>query len=208
MRYTGECQNFGDRLDFVLGLGMALRKDLEDQIAAKLVSLSNEDAQRIAEDYVRIQYPVRFPYFGFRAFSPEGKSRSGWPDASSVGADGKIEGVEATHTASRAGIVKHLEEYLEKAKALRPDQLAGFLHVSVSPKASFLPDEIKDWTDKFVEAGFARDRVELVFGQGLVEILPRPEFAEPVSKFSAFRICHPISVSSAPRLGLTRGVWG
>lgn len=156
---------------------MALRKDLEDQIAAKLVSLSNEDAQRIAEDYVRIRYPERFPYFGFRAFSPEGKSRSGWPDASSIGTDGKIDGVEATHTASRAGVVKHLEEYLEKAKALKAGQLAGFLHVSVSPKASFVPDEIKDWTDKFVEAGFARDRVELVFGQGLVEILTGPEFA-------------------------------
>jgi len=182
VRYTDKCNALGDCFDLyaatvVLGWGIVLRKDLEDQIAAKLVSLSNEDAQRVAEDYVRIQYPKRFPYFGFRAFSPEGKSRSGWPDASSIGADGKIEGVEATHTASRAGVLKHLEDYLAKAKALKPGQLAGFLHVSVSPKASFLPDEIKDWTEKFVEAGFARDRVELVFGQGLVEILTRPEFA-------------------------------
>lgn len=156
---------------------MALRKDLEDQIAAKLASLSNEDAQRIAEDYVRIRYPDRFPYFGFRAFSPEGKSRSGWPDASSIGADGRIEGVEATHTASRAGVVKHLEEYLDKAKALELGQLGGFIHVSVSPKASFPPEEIKSWTDKFVAAGFARDKVELVFGQSLVLALTGPEFA-------------------------------
>lgn len=160
-----------------MGSSLALRKDIEDQIAAKLVSLSNEDAQRIAEDYARIRYPERFPYLGFRALSPEGKSRSGWPDASSLAADGKIEGVEATHTAKRAGVLKHLKEYLEKAKALKPDQLGGFLHVSVSPKASFRPDEIKYWTDKFVEAGFARDRVELVFGQGLVSILTGPEFA-------------------------------
>ena len=155
-----------------------LRKDLEDQISAKLASLSNEDAQRIAEEYVRIRYPERFPYFGFRAFSPEGKSRPGWPDAFSVGINGKFEGVEATHTANRSGVVAHLEEYLAKAGELRADQLGGFVHISVSPKAAFEPQEIKDWTSKFVEAGFKADRVELVFGQTLVNTLTRPEFAQ------------------------------
>ena len=154
-----------------------LRKDLEDQISAKLVSLSNEDAQRVAEEYVRILYPSRFPFFAFRAFSPEGKSRSGWPDAAYVGADGKIEGVEATHTANRSGVVAHLEEYLAKAGELGADQLGGFVHISVSPKAAFEPQEIKNWTNKFVEAGFKADRVELVFGQTLVNTLTRPEFA-------------------------------
>ncbi|MCM2477849.1 hypothetical protein HGO38_30860 [Rhizobium sp. CG5] len=154
-----------------------LRKDLEYELTAKLSSLSNEDAQRIAEDFVRIRHPERFPYFAFRAFSPQGKSRPGWPDAFSVGSDGRYEGVEATHVASHSGVINHLNEYLEKATALRADQLAGFLHVSISPKVSFRPHEIREWTEKFVAAGFRRDRVELVFGQGLVEILTRPEFA-------------------------------
>jgi hypothetical protein len=154
-----------------------IRKDLEDKISAKLTSLSNEDAQRVAEEYVRVLYPARFPFFAFRAFSPEGKSRSGWPDAAYVGVDGKIEGVEATHTASRSGVVDHLDDYLAKARELGADQLGGFVHISVSPKASFKPQEIKDWAGKFVEAGFNADRVELVFGQTLVNTLTRPEFA-------------------------------
>ncbi len=160
-----------------LGLAMLTRTDLENQVMGKLASLSNEDAQRIAEDYVQIRYPKLFPQFGFRALSPEGKSRPGWPDGSAVGPDGKIYGVEATHTANRKRVAKHLEEYLEKARALGSSQLGGFIHVSVSPKASFSPTEIKIWQDKFVEAGFARDKVELVFGTGLSLALTQPEFA-------------------------------
>ena len=95
----------------------------------------------------------------------------------SVGIDGKFEGVEATHTASRAGVKDHLSQYLEKARELGTDQLGGFVHVSVSPKAAFDPEEIRDWTEKFVEAGFQRDRVKLMFGQGLVRELTEPEFA-------------------------------
>ena len=154
-----------------------LRKDLEDQIAAKLLSLSNEDAQRISEEFVRIRFPDRFPYFSFRAYSPEGKSRSGWPDAAYVDSVGKIEGVEATHTASRAGVIEHLNGYLEKSKELGADRLRGFVHVSVSPRAAFTPQEIEVWTNRFIEAGFKAEKIQLIFGQGLVEILTRPEFA-------------------------------
>ncbi|WP_444461480.1 hypothetical protein [Rhodobacter capsulatus] len=153
-----------------------LRKELEDTISAKLVSLSNENAQRIAEEFVRIRYPDRFPYFAFRAFSPEGKSRPGWPDAALIRPDGRIDGVEATHTADRAGVSAHLLEYISKAAKLDPGKLASFIHVSVSPKVAFSPDEIADWTNKFVAAGFAPDTVKLLFGQTLVHDLCGPEF--------------------------------
>ncbi len=60
---------------------MTPRSRLEAEITDKLSRLSAEDMQRVAEDYARIRHPERFPRFDFRAFSPEGKSRPGWPDA-------------------------------------------------------------------------------------------------------------------------------
>jgi hypothetical protein len=74
---------------------MTRRSRLEASIATALSHLSEADMQRVAEDYARIRYPHRFPRFDFRAFSAEGKSRSGWPDAW-VDNDGRLDGVEAT----------------------------------------------------------------------------------------------------------------
>lgn len=154
-----------------------LRKDLENKIRDNLISLSDEDAQRLCEEFVHIVYPDFYPYFVFRALSPEGKTRSGWPDALSKGIDGKYHGVEATHTSSRSGIENHLLEYCKKVSELRRAEIGRFIHISVSPKVSFSQDKISYWTEKFIQAGIQRDNISLIFGQGLVEMLTRPEFA-------------------------------
>lgn len=156
---------------------MSERSSLETQISTKLMSLSAENMQRVAEDYARVRYPDRFPRFDFRALSPEGKSRGGWPDAWIEQRDGKIDGVEATNTKDKSGVDKHLNKYLSKAKDSRPP-LTGFIHVSGNPAAQFTVSEIAAWKERFInEARIDPARLDLVFGGGLVEILTRPEFA-------------------------------
>ena len=156
---------------------MTARSRIETSIAAELTRLSDEDMQRVAEDYARIRYPDRFPRFDFRAFSPEGKSRWGWPDAWVDLGDGQLDGVEATNTKDRSGVRRHLEDYLAKAREREP-KLSGFIHVSGNPAVQLSDEDVTRWLNRFVdEAGIAPDRLDLVFGGGLVEVLARPEFA-------------------------------
>lgn len=155
---------------------MTTRSRLEAQIIDALAHLSAEDMQRVAEDYARIRYPARFPRFDFRAFSREGKSRPGWPDAwISVG--GRVDGVEATGDKAKAGVEGHLREDLEKAGNFDPP-LAGLIIVSGCPTVTLSADEIAAWRRRFItEAGVDEKGLDLVFGGGLVAELARPEFA-------------------------------
>lgn len=155
---------------------MTTRSRLETEIAARLARLSGEGMQRVAEDYARIRYPERFPRFDFRAFSVEGKSRSGWPDAW-VDAGGRVDGVEATCAKDKSAVEKHLEEYLTRAREREP-RLGGFIHLSGHPAVQLTQAEVTAWRQSFIDhAGIDPDRLELVFGGGLVEVLARPEFA-------------------------------
>src|SRR5258707_975753 len=155
---------------------MTTRRQLEGSIATVLARLSEDDMQRVAEDYARIRYPKRFPRFDFRALSPEGKSRGGWPDAW-IDADGQLDGVEATCAKQKKKVEKHLEYYLTKARERKP-KLAGFLHISGHPTVQMNHDDVTKWRKRFIdEAGIDPDRLELVFGGGLIEALAGPEFA-------------------------------
>ena len=152
------------------------RKDLEAKIAQALVTLSAEEMQRLAEDYVRIRFPDRFPYFDFRALSFEGKSRGGWPDAYVVldPLDGRVDGVEATTRKEKSGILKHLEEDLGKTQDKDP-KLTGFVFVSNQPSIQPDDDELNKWRQRFMsEAGLKPDSVDLVFGGRLVQELAGP----------------------------------
>ncbi len=148
---------------------MTTRSRLEAEITDRLSRLS-------AEDYARIRHPERFPRFDFRAFSLEGKSRPGWPDAW-VCLDDRKDGVEATGDKSKAGIEKHLWEDLDKAIAHDPP-LAGLIIGSGCPTVHLSADEIADWRGRFItDACIPADRLELVLGPGLVADLARPGFA-------------------------------
>jgi len=155
---------------------MTTRSQLEASVATALAHLPAEDMQRVAEDYARILNPSRFPRFDFRAFSSEGKSRGGWPDAW-IDVDGRLDGVEATSAKDKNAVKDHLEEYLKKAREREP-KLAGFIHVSGHPDVQMSHDEVARWRKRFIdEAGIVPDRLDLVFGGGLIEALARPEFA-------------------------------
>jgi len=155
---------------------MTTRSDLEARIVSALARLSDPDMQRVAEDFARIRYPERFPRFDFRAFSQEGKSRPGWPDAW-VSSGERIDGVEATCAKSKKAVQDHLAEYLTKARECQP-KLRGFIHVSGHPAVQLDQKEVLNWRQRFIdEAGIDPDRLELVFGGGLVEALACPEFA-------------------------------
>lgn len=155
---------------------MRSRSRVETEIAARLSRLSDVDMQRVAEDYAQIRYPQRFPRWDFRAFSMEGKSRFGWPDAWIV-KSGRVDGVEATSNKSKSGVVQHLQKDLEKAIAQEPP-LAGLIVVSGSPEVTFTPDEIAHWQERFVsDAGIPAESFELVLGPELISRLARPEFA-------------------------------
>jgi hypothetical protein len=155
---------------------MTTRSQLEASIAAALSHLPEADMQRVAEDYARIRFPDRFPRFDFRALSPEGRSRAGWPDAW-INLDGHLDGVEATCAKKKRAVERHLEDYLKKAQQCEP-QLAGFLHVSGHPAVQMSHDEITTWRRRFIdEACIDPNRLDLVFGAGLIEALVRPEFA-------------------------------
>src|SRR5258706_12623006 len=131
---------------------MTPRSQLEGSIAAALVRLSPKNMQRVAEDYARIRFPDRFPRFDFRAFSEEGKSRPGWPDAW-IGVGGRIDGVEATGSKEKLKVAKHLEQDLENAKAHFP-RLLGLIIVSGHPPVQFSPEELATWRRRSVdEAG-------------------------------------------------------
>ena len=153
-----------------------MRSQLETSIAERLAHLSDADMQRVAEDYARIRFPERFPRFDFRAFSPEGKSRRGWPDAW-IDLGGQVDGVEATGAKDKSAVLGHLEEDLEKAQRRNP-KLAGLVLVSGHPAVQPTHEESVAWRQRFIDqAGIAPDRINLVFGGGLVEELARPEFA-------------------------------
>lgn len=155
---------------------MRSRGRLEAEITERLSRLSAEDMQRVAEDYARIRHPQRFPHFDFRAFSPEGKTRKGWPDAW-VCLDGRKDGVEATGDKSKSGVEQHLRDDLAKAIAQDPP-LAGLILVSGSPAVQPTDDEIADWRRPFIDdAGIPAENLQLVFGPGLIADLVRPEFA-------------------------------
>ena len=155
---------------------MTTRSQLETQIADALTRLSPENMQRVAEDYARIRFPERFPRFDFRAFSEEGKSRPGWPDAW-INVDGHIDGVEATVAKYKSAVETHLWEDLDKAGRLDPP-LAGLIIVSGHPNVQYSPDEDAAWRQRFIDdVGIAPDRINFVFGSGLVGELACPEFA-------------------------------
>jgi len=155
---------------------MTPRSQLETRIAERLAHLSDDEMQRVAEDYARIQFPERFPRFDFRAFSKEGKSRSGWPDAW-VDLGGRIDGVEATGAKKKTAVWRHMEKDLREARRRAP-RLAGFVLVSGHPEVQPTDQELMTWRGRFIdEAGIDPDRLQLVFGGGLVEELARPEFA-------------------------------
>ncbi|MBI3387172.1 MAG: hypothetical protein HY027_05465 [Deltaproteobacteria bacterium] len=156
---------------------MNSRKDLETRIARRLETLTPEDMQRVAEDYARLRFPDRFPRFDFRALSPGGKSRCGWPDAYVVLPNGRVDGVEATTRKSKSKIWKHLGEDVAKARDRTP-KLSGFVFVSGQPAIQPDADELRTWRQRFAdEAGLVLERVDLVFGGQLVQELARPEFA-------------------------------
>jgi hypothetical protein len=155
---------------------MTCRSQLEGVIAAALGRLSPTDLQRLAEDYARIRYPERFPRFDFRAFSEEGKSRAGWPDAW-IDLGGRVDGVEATGAKEKTKVEKHLRDDLKKAKRRNP-RLGGLIILSGHPAVQFDADEMDTWRKRFTDdAGIPEDRIHLIFGGGLVEELSRPEFA-------------------------------
>ena len=155
---------------------MSSRKDLEARIAQRLKTLTPEDMQRLAEDYARLRFPDRFPHFDFRALSPEGKSRSGWPDAYVVLSDGRVDGVEATTYKRKSKIWEHLEKDIAKARDRTP-KLSGFVFVSGQPIQPD-DDELNRWRQRFAdEAGLELECIDLVFGGRLAQELTRPEFA-------------------------------
>lgn len=155
---------------------MTSRGPLEEQIAEVLTRLSAEGMQRVAEDYARIRFPERFPRFDFRAFSLEGKTRRGWPDAW-IDSDGRIDGVEATVNKDKSAVSQHLEEDLQNAKSRTPP-MGGLIIVSGHPSVQFTGKEVTELRKRFVdEAGIAADRIDIIFGGGLVQELARPEFA-------------------------------
>ena len=154
---------------------MNSRPDLEIKISEKLKTLSAEHMQRLAEEYVRIRYPERFPRFEFRAFSAEGKSRAGWPDALVVH-DGRIDGVEATIAKDRGDVKKHILMDIEKARQKRPS-MAGFVFISGHPDVQFKAKELVAFKQGFAKAGVPRKRCELIFGMSLARELAKPEFA-------------------------------
>jgi hypothetical protein len=152
------------------------RSLLESRIAESLARLSAEDMQRVAEDYARIRFPGRFPRFHFRAFSEKGKSRKGWPDAW-TNIDGRIDGVEATSAVAWSAVRNHIEKDLKHARDRSP-RLSGLIIVSGNPAAQPNATELEALRKRFVdEAHIDPDRLEFVFGGGLVEELARPEFA-------------------------------
>jgi len=156
---------------------LSSRKDLETRIAQKMAILTPEDMQRLAEDYARIRFPDRFPRFDFRALSPEGKSRSGWPDAYVALSDGRIEGVEATIDKNKSKIMDHLKKDLSNA-CKRVPKLTGFVFVSGQPMIQPNTDELNMWRQLFSDkAGIELKHIDLVFGGRLVQELALPEFA-------------------------------
>ncbi len=155
---------------------MTPRSQLETRIAECLTKLSDNDMQRVAEDYARIRFPDRFPRFDFRAFSKEGKSRSGWPDAW-IDLGDRIDGVEASGAKAKPAVLDHLKEDLDKARRRAP-RLTGFVFVSGHPEVHLTKHELRIWRRRFIdEAGIDPDRLQPVFGGGLVGELARPEFA-------------------------------
>jgi hypothetical protein len=155
---------------------MTSRSQLENAIAEALTTLSPENLQRVAEDYARIRYPDRFPRFDFRAFSAQGKSRQGWPDAW-IEIAGSIDGVEATGAKERSKVEEHLWADLDRANTLG-SRLAGLIVISGHPAVQFSDNEVTTWRRRFTkETGIRDDRFQLIFGIGLVEELSRPEFA-------------------------------
>ncbi|MGH8645583.1 MAG: hypothetical protein ACREX4_14445 [Gammaproteobacteria bacterium] len=181
---------------------MSERSRLEAEIARKLEALAAEDMQRLAEDYARLRYPERFPRYDWRAFSPQGKSRSGWPDAGIVLEDGRVDGVEATTDKLSAKIQRHLAEDMGKART-RTSRLAGFVFVSGNPKFQPPPEALAIWQQRFVdEGGVDPGRVDLVFGVRLMQELARPEFARirrEILNLSDYPSCFKlVRVDSAP----------
>jgi hypothetical protein len=150
---------------------------LETRIAEQLGTLTADDMQRLAEDYARLRFPDRFRRFDFRALSPEGKSRAGWPDAYVVLPDGGVDGVEATTEKNKSSIWDHLGQDVKKARDRIP-KLSGFVFLSGQPAIQPSADEINVWRAKFAnEAGLKLDCVDLVFGGRLAQELAGPEFA-------------------------------
>ncbi|MGH8609821.1 MAG: hypothetical protein ACREX9_21160 [Gammaproteobacteria bacterium] len=72
---------------------------------------------------------------------------------------------------------RHLRKDLKEARERAP-RLTGFVFVSGHPEVQPIDEELTTWRQRFIdEAKIDPDRLQLVFGGGLVEELARPEFA-------------------------------
>lgn len=96
--------------------------------------------QRLVERYAQFTYPHRFKELAPSGRNPNDVTVKGWPDVYSISSDGRLDVAEATHSTAWP---EHLEEDLEKAEALGPGRLAGFLFVAWDNEPSPLTDHKK-----------------------------------------------------------------
>lgn len=160
------------------------RSELELKITETLTNITDPNMQRLAEDYVRIKYPNRFPHIENRALSPEGhttrSSGNGYlPDAYYVLPDGRIDGVEATHDKSKTAVYNKLKNEFKKAlNSQDVTKLAGFISVSGSPNVNRYEGEVAKLKQRYInELGLEHKNIDFVFARRLIQELAEPQFA-------------------------------
>lgn len=152
--------------------------------------------QRLVERYAQVMYPQRF-----EELIPKGQNQNDvpikeWPDAFAIMPDGRLDAIEATHSASWR---KHIEDDLKKIATLGPTRLGGFIFVAWAPTPSV--EIVQEYYDRFAALGIATEKITLVFRQQLVRDLRQPRFASAWNDLLNLRIdCYPFQPITLARI--------
>ncbi|XMB48868.1 hypothetical protein QQ999_23750 [Pseudomonas fluorescens] len=148
------------------------------RITQRLRTINANTLQVLAEEMAILACPARFngrPLIR-QGRNSEGQTNKGWPDAYVLTSPGVVDGIEATRDGQSWS--KHLDEDLKKAKSPDNFNLSGYFFVASYPDHEPSAAEIKEWSEKFVNAGVPAENIQLMIGKHLAMELARPKYAQ------------------------------
>ena len=171
----------------------------ESSIEAAIEALKSSPGkfQRLVECYAQLTYPHRFKDLAPSGRNPNDVTVKGWPDIYSISSDRRLDVAEATHSVAWPD---HLKDDLEKAEALGPGRLAGFLFVAWDNDPSPLADnkranprydKLMGFRDRLIALDVPSENINFVFKKQLVRTLTQPRFASVLKEILELP-CHPL----------------
>lgn len=151
---------------------------LLEQIKKGLQHMPAQRLQVLAEHLAVLKFSDRFRDRVLVKNGRNGDSQTtkNWPDAYVVGADGKVDGIEATR--DKTIWQKHLREDLKKAADPDEHDLSGYVFVGGYPNEGPSAADVETWIAKFEQVGVPKDKVAILVGFALAEELRDARYAQ------------------------------